>query len=396
MRRSLVLHCERYVFSPRPQFAHLPRVLKTPLNSYHSCQGVPLRFKVSRKPRIRLYTPSSPYLLDQPFSHREASFTGLTLIIACALGGAILVEYFARDHSQPNVDRELVPNPVEVEPTPELEDDRYPAFDKMATPPGTLGNLTADQEARLRELWVAVFKAFGVKDPSGETETQASHVAAQTETPTASDTEGGKKKHSLFHRKNKESISSNSPGNSPGRNSANDPEDKYGQTRELQEILASTSPESLRTSFWLMVKKDHPDALLLRFLRARKWDVQKALAMMISTLHWRSSQMHVDDDIVKHGEGGALEDSKSSDGHTKKEGADFLAQLRLGKSFIHGTDKEGRPICFVRVRLHRSGEQTERALERYTVYVIETCRLVLQPPVETAVSLANGLLFGAG
>jgi hypothetical protein len=108
--------------------------------------------------------------------------------------------------------------------------------------------------------------------------------------------------------------------------------------------------------------------------------------MMISTMHWRKDEQHVDDDIMLNGEGGALKDSQSSNPSTKKEGLDFLAQMRLGKSFIHGIDKEGRPISIVRVRLHKGGEQSERALERFTVYTIETCRLALQPPVETAVS----------
>jgi len=95
--------------------------------------------------------------------------------------------------------------------------------------------------------------------------------------------------------------------------------------------------------------------------------------------------MHVDDDVVKRGEGGAAEDAASSNHAVKKEGDDFLAQLRLGKSYLHGVDKEGRPMCFVRVRLHKAGEQSEASLERYTVYVIETARLVLSPPVDTAV-----------
>ena len=97
--------------------------------------------------------------------------------------------------------------------------------------------------------------------------------------------------------------------------------------------------------------------------------------------------MHVDDDVIKHGEGGALEDSKSKDPARKKEGDDFLQQLKIGKSFLHGTDKEGRPLCIVRVRLHHPGEQSERSMERYTVYIIETARLALRPPVETAVSV---------
>jgi hypothetical protein len=164
-------------------------------------------------------------------------------------------------------------------------------------------------------------------------------------------------------------------------------EDKYDQKAQFKEALASQSAESLRAAFWSMVKHDHPDALLLRFLRARKWDVQNALIMLISTMHWRSEEMHVDDDIMLHGEGSAIERSHSSDPATKREADDFMAQVRMGKSFIHGLDKDGRPICFCRVRLHQKGQQSETSLERYTVYLIETARLLMPPPVDTAVSI---------
>lgn len=108
-------------------------------------------------------------------------------------------------------------------------------------------------------------------------------------------------------------------------------------------------------------------------------------------MRWRSKEIHVDDDIMLMGEGGALADSQTGDAFAKKEGADFLAQMRKGKSFLHGVDKEGRPLCFVRVRLHKQGEQSDRAMERYTVFVIETARLVLRPPVETAVRSHSNL-----
>ena len=159
--------------------------------------------------------------------------------------------------------------------------------------------------------------------------------------------------------------------------------DKHGQTKEFQQALANLSPEAIREAFWSMSKHDHPDALLLRFLRARKWDVHAALVMAISTLHWRMQEMKVDEDIMYYGEEGALNQTKPSD---KKDAEDFMAQLRMGKSFLHGTDKSGRPICNVRVKLHRPGQQSEASLERFTVYTIETTRMMLRPPVDTAVS----------
>ena len=94
----------------------------------------------------------------------------------------------------------------------------------------------------------------------------------------------------------------------------------------------------------------------------------------------------MDNDVMKNGEGHALKQSQSSDPAEKKKGQEFLDQMRRGKSYLHGVDKFGRPICVVRVRLHRAADQSEETLERYTVYLIESTRMVLAPPVETAVS----------
>lgn len=273
--------------------------------------------------------------------------------------------------------------------------------------PGHLGNLTPEQELKLRELWSLTLKIFGVKDPSVasaapgivDAAPSASEPNSESEATTKSSKKtdgGGRKRHMLFGRKKQ--VNSDDDKNSIDANvitaaaAAADEGDKYGQTKDFQQTLKEMSPEELRSAFWTMVKCDHPDALLLRFLRARKWDVQRALVMLVSTMRWRSNEMHVDDDIMCSGESGALADSKGDDSFAKKEGEDFLTQLRKGKTFLHGMDKDGRPICYVRARLHRQGEQSERAIERFVVFVIETARLMVKPPVETAVSMINFIL----
>ena len=261
--------------------------------------------------------------------------------------------------------------------------------------PGRPGNLTNDQEAKLRELWKASLKVFGVSQQGGSAATNGvkegdsvpSKEGAQDAHAAIVGSEKKKKKRiNMFGRKKDDGTGDEDAGTDHPE-MAKDPEDKYGQTKEFHKAIATSTPEELRTAFWGMVKHDHPDGLLLRFLRARKWDVQKALVMMVSTMHWRMAEMHVDDDIIKHGEAAALDDSRSSDKAVSKEGSDFLMQMRLGKSYLHGTDKEGRPMCFVNVRLHKQGDQSEHSLERYTVYLLETARLFLEPPVDTAVSI---------
>jgi hypothetical protein len=260
--------------------------------------------------------------------------------------------------------------------------------------PGRPGNLTPEEEEKLRELWIATLQVFGVLNAQHAKEVNGNGSIAALDrkgtTELAAGEKGKKRRLGLFSRKHKdsdaESTTSTESGTAMPAKAAAD-SDKYGQTKQFHDTIAQQSPETLRATFWSMLKHDHPDALLLRFLRARKWDVEKALIMMISTMNWRHTDMHVDDDIMKNGELAAFQATKGADVAAKSLGEDFLSQIRMGKSFLHGTDATGRPMCFVRVRLHKQGEQSEASLERYTVFVIESARMVLSPPIDTAVSL---------
>lgn len=241
-------------------------------------------------------------------------------------------------------------------PTPEIQhldpEQEYYEYYKMTgeTLPGRPGTLTANEEEKLREFWVATLQVFGVLDHSAETNGTSGGSEVSNDT-TKSDTSASekpkKKRFSALRRKHKDDdvVSTKSSSAVSRISNASDADDKYGQTKEFNETLASLPPASIRAAFWSMVKYDHPDALLLRFLRARKWDVDKALVMMISTMRWRAMDMHVDDDIMKNGELGALEDEKGNDSEKKRHGEGFLMQMRLGKSFLHGKDKYVPSFC---------------------------------------------------
>ncbi|OAA73752.1 CRAL/TRIO domain protein [Cordyceps fumosorosea ARSEF 2679] len=239
-------------------------------------------------------------------------------------------------------------------------------------PAGHLGNLSAEQEKKLQEFWQAIANVSGWSESANGTAKYAAKKAAAPE-PEPEQSSGGWG-FSMF-RKNENADSS-------GKSAAD--EDKFGLNKQYNEILAKQSAETIRESIWEMTKHDHPDVLALRFLRARKWNVQQALVMFVAAVHWRRNEMKVDGDIMKNGEAGALHDEQHGSGGAKQVGADFLAQLRMGKSFLHGSDREGRPICVVRVRLHHGGEQSAESIEKYTVHIIETARLLLSAPVETA------------
>lgn len=159
------------------------------------------------------------------------------------------------------------------------------------------------------------------------------------------------------------------------------------EIKSMEKILSKMTPEEMCFSILKMIKQEHPDSLLLRFLRARKWDVGKGFTMMVTNILWRR-EMEVDDEILPKGELYALEQSRDEKltAKQKKEGRDFIEQLKTGKSFLHGFDRQGRPVNYVRVKIHKPGAQSEEVLERYIVHVIETTRLIVVPPIETGVS----------
>lgn len=167
--------------------------------------------------------------------------------------------------------------------------------------PGRPGNLTDEQKVKLKEMWSTAFKIFGI--PTDQTpnevksDAEATNQVARTETDTSQGKEKKGKLTSLFKKKKDRDTTTAAQAtdiqNDVSKLSIADGDDKYSQTKEFKEALATTSPQEIRNTFWKMVKIDHPDSLFLRFLRARKWDVNKAIVMLVATMRWRSKELDV-------------------------------------------------------------------------------------------------------
>ncbi|KAL7004239.1 hypothetical protein EMMF5_006184, partial [Cystobasidiomycetes sp. EMM_F5] len=83
-------------------------------------------------------------------------------------------------------------------------------------------------------------------------------------------------------------------------------------------------------TFWRFIAMDHPDALALKFLRARKWNPSAGVAMMAACIKWRIESGV--EDICSEGE----------EGMQSRQG--FLFQMTSGKGYLYGTDRHGRPV----------------------------------------------------
>lgn len=361
-RRVLPALRRLHAAEPRPQFRF----------------DSPLPLARSHTANVYISTRVSPVHTARPV--HAASFWTLSISFAVLCGGLALTTSYA--HLWPSKEAKVL-----EEPTDSLTDTvTDPAtLEAMTIPTGHIGNLTAEEELKLKELWTVLFKLFGVSD--AQDDKQPLSPTSSGETPASDSKKSKRSKLGLFGKKD----GSSTPKADEIASQPADADDKYGQTKEFNDALATHTPEDLRFAFWSMVKQDHPDALLLRFLRARKWDVNRALIMLISALHWRANTIQLEDKIMKYGDAGALEGTKSNDPTVRKESEDFMNLLRLGESFMHGKDKSGRPVCYIRVRLHKAGAYCEAALEKYTVYLIETSRLLLETPAETAVSFPKAL-----
>ena len=171
--------------------------------------------------------------------------------------------------------------------------------------PGRPNNLTDEQKIKLKDMWITAFKIFGVPlDSESENAPTATEALASepsedmsrktVETDDSQKKKGGKIK-SFFKKKKDQSESSPSNtdlSNDVSKLSISD-DDKSSKTKEYEDLLATSTPQEIHDTFWRMVKTDHPDSLFLRFLRARKWDVPKAIVMFVATLRWRSKELDV-------------------------------------------------------------------------------------------------------
>ncbi|KAL7750436.1 hypothetical protein RI367_004210 [Sorochytrium milnesiophthora] len=250
---------------------------------------------------------------------------------------------------------------------------------------GYVGHLTPQETSTLAVFWLAVLHYFatdpnepvdlkkvglppGVVPSSSSVFSSLSSLAGEEEPATAEE--------------NKEEAAAAAAAAANGLGSENADGQEYGNGEILGELSTTARTQGdkvvtkndLKKELWLAIQDNHPHSFLLRFLRARKFDIAKSLQMAIAALHWRV-QSNVQR-VIEQGE------------------AVVEARQMNGKALFYKQDKHGRPVIYMNVALHNKSGQDEEMLKIHTIYMMETARLLLKEPVGNVIIVFNMANFG--
>ena len=136
--------------------------------------------------------------------------------------------------------------------------------------------------------------------------------------------------------------------------------ENYFQVDSVEELSEKIDENPLSQELYDQFGCGDSDTLLLRFLRARKWNLIEATLMLIDTLHWHKS----------FGVGKILRQGESA----VKE---YL--LTCGKHYACNIDNKGRLIIWITSKLHDKNKQTVHENLVALVFLIEHARRLMAP-----------------
>ncbi|SPO31602.1 related to CSR1 - phosphatidylinositol transfer protein [Ustilago trichophora] len=230
--------------------------------------------------------------------------------------------------------------------------------------PAYRGNLTTSQQKDLRETWRRLYELFEKnKDVSERVMREGGPSKVSKDAPAAP--------------KNEKDAGKDIPKDDKAKEEAKRAE----EMREMNEFIDKYGGPILKETMWEFTKMDHPDTSILRFLRARKWDIDRALAMLAAACKFRLEKDVAG--IIYKGEDGL------------KDVPGFMNQMRRGISYIKGnTDKMENPIYFIHVARHFTSAQKHEVLQDYVLLAMENARLITTAPYEKAVVVFDMAGFG--
>lgn len=137
--------------------------------------------------------------------------------------------------------------------------------------------------------------------------------------------------------------------------------------------LGKFKPLDLHHQFFASSANDLIDNYVLRFVRARKWVPENAVAMIGNSLSWRHNEFPANK-WLREG------DAVSFLTGTNKG---LIKNFTTSKSYIRGVDKKGNPIFMFIARKHFASDSPLEETQRFSVLTIEWCRLFMREVTES-------------
>lgn len=141
----------------------------------------------------------------------------------------------------------------------------------------------------------------------------------------------------------------------------------------LFDFLKNGTPQLTHTSWIKSMRQDLLDNLVLRYLRARKFNVTQSLIMIHKSLCWRGT-VGFPDDWTNQG------DAKF---FLEKKIPKYYNNFTAGKCFGGGHDRQGNPLLFSQARNHIPSELTTEYTDRFALVCIEWTRLFMREVTES-------------
>jgi len=139
-------------------------------------------------------------------------------------------------------------------------------------------------------------------------------------------------------------------------------EEQTSTLANFKERIQTDLTDIQKTQMQKEFQQDLFDSTLLRFLRARNFNLDNAFFMFSNCINWRSNFQ--------------------GDGVCEITEESVENQIKTYKSFYHKTDKDGRPLSYVLTRLHDTKKSDGNELQRFCIYMMEKGRKLLVAPEE--------------
>lgn len=152
-------------------------------------------------------------------------------------------------------------------------------------------------------------------------------------------------------------------------------------SKEVYHTLSKFKPAELHQGIVSTLKNDSPDQNILRFVRARKFQLNPIVDMLVHRLEWNLKSHCVDKWILENDL--AIAQSKKH--------PELMKAFEMQKAYMRGVDRNGGTVVVIRVKKHFGSDCPEVDFEKFICLFIESARLGLKD-YELGVDGAN-ILF---